>query len=38
VLADERLRSDSIHANAAGYEQFARGLVATLRAAGLLVA
>jgi lysophospholipase L1-like esterase len=37
VLADERLRSDAIHANAAGYEQFARGLVATLRAAGIFV-
>ncbi|MCW5636825.1 MAG: arylesterase [Rubrivivax sp.] len=37
VLADDRLRSDTIHANAAGYEQFARGLVATLRAAGMLV-
>lgn len=36
VLADERLRSDAIHANAAGYEQFARGLAATARAAGLL--
>ncbi|MBI5718252.1 MAG: arylesterase [Burkholderiales bacterium] len=38
VLGEERLRSDAIHANAAGYEQFARGLVATARAAGLLVA
>ena len=37
VLADERLRSDAIHANAAGYEQFARGLAGTLRASGLLV-
>lgn len=36
VLADERLRADAIHANAAGYEQFARGLLATLRATGLL--
>ena len=36
VLGDEKLRSDAIHANAAGYEQFARGLMATLRAAGLL--
>ncbi len=36
VLGDERLRSDAIHANAAGYEQFARGLVVTLRATGLL--
>lgn len=38
VLADERLRADAIHANAAGYEAFARGLVATLRASGLLAA
>jgi acyl-CoA thioesterase I len=38
VLADERLRADAIHANAAGYEQFARGLLATLRASGLLAA
>ncbi len=37
VLGDERMRSDAIHANAAGYEAFARGLVATARAAGLLV-
>ncbi|MBK9136814.1 MAG: arylesterase [Betaproteobacteria bacterium] len=37
VLADERLKSDTIHANAAGYEQFARGLLATLRATGLFV-
>jgi len=37
VLGDERLKSDAIHANAAGYEQFARGLAATARAAGLLV-
>lgn len=36
VLAEERLRADAIHANAAGYEQFARGLLATLRATGLL--
>lgn len=36
VLADERLRADAIHANAAGYERFAQGLLATLRAAGLL--
>lgn len=36
VLGDERLKSDAIHANAAGYEQFARGLAATARAAGLL--
>jgi lysophospholipase L1-like esterase len=37
VLGDERLKSDAIHANAAGYEQFARGLAATARAVGLLV-
>jgi acyl-CoA thioesterase I len=36
VLADERLKSDAIHANAAGYEAFARGLQATLQASGLL--
>lgn len=36
VLADARLRSDPIHANAAGYAQFARGLVDTLRDTGLL--
>jgi acyl-CoA thioesterase I len=37
VLADESLKSDAIHANAAGYAAFARGLVATLRATRLLV-
>jgi acyl-CoA hydrolase len=36
VLADERLKSDAIHANAAGYEAFAQGLLATLQASGLL--
>jgi len=36
VLGDERLKSDQIHANAAGYRAFAVGLVATLRNAGLL--
>jgi acyl-CoA thioesterase I len=36
VLADERLKSDAIHANAAGYEAFAQGLMATLQASGLL--
>ena len=36
VLADTRLRSDQIHANAAGYAQFAQGLVETLRDTGLL--
>lgn len=37
VLAQERLRSDQIHANAAGYDQFAQGLVETLQSTGLLV-
>ena len=36
VLADARLRSDQIHANATGYAQFAQGLVDTLRDTGLL--
>ena len=36
VLADARLRSDQIHANAAGYAQFAQGLVGTLQDTGLL--
>ncbi|WP_326539563.1 GDSL-type esterase/lipase family protein [Pseudorhodoferax sp.] len=36
VLADARLRSDQIHANAEGYAVFARGLVATARAVGFL--
>ena len=36
VLADARLRSDQIHANAAGYAQFAQGLVDTLHDTGLL--
>lgn len=35
VLADQRLRSDTIHANAQGYAQFARGLLASARASGL---
>jgi acyl-CoA thioesterase-1 len=35
VLGDERLRSDAIHANAAGYEAFAQRLLATARAFGL---
>ena len=37
VLAQERLRSDPIHANAAGYAEFAQQLVGTLRQTGLLV-
>lgn len=37
VLANESLRADNVHANAAGYEQFAQGLTGTLREAGLLV-
>ena len=36
VLSDATLRSDPIHANAAGYAAFAQGLVATARATGLL--
>jgi acyl-CoA thioesterase I len=36
VLADPALKSDAIHANAAGYAAFAQGLVATLRATRLL--
>jgi len=36
VLADERLRADAVHANAAGYERFAQGLADTLKATGLL--
>jgi acyl-CoA thioesterase I len=35
VLGDEKLRSDQIHANAAGYRAFAQGLAATLRDHGL---
>jgi len=36
VLGDEQLKSDQIHANAAGYRAFAVGLVTTLRDSGLL--
>lgn len=36
VLNDPALRSDPIHANAAGYAAFARGLAATLHDTGLL--
>lgn len=36
VLADERLRSDAIHANAEGYAEFARRLRATAVASGLI--
>jgi acyl-CoA thioesterase I len=36
VLADARLKSDTIHANAAGYAAFAEGLQASLRRSGLL--
>jgi acyl-CoA thioesterase I len=36
VLGDEKLKSDQIHANAAGYRVFAEGLVTTLRATGFI--
>lgn len=36
VLGDPALRSDAVHANARGYEQFAQGLAATVRDLGLL--
>jgi acyl-CoA thioesterase I len=36
VLGDEALKSDNIHANAAGYQVFAQGLAATLHAVGML--
>ncbi|EHR72593.1 lysophospholipase L1-like esterase [Burkholderiales bacterium JOSHI_001] len=36
VLADDRLRSDAIHANAEGYRRFAQALRATALAVGLL--
>ena len=36
VLGDEKLKSDQIHANAAGYRVFAEGLTTSLRAMGLL--
>lgn len=36
VLGDEKLKSDQIHANAAGYRAFAEGLVQTLRQVKLL--
>jgi acyl-CoA thioesterase I len=35
VLGDEQLKSDQIHANAAGYRVFAEGLLTRLRATGL---
>ncbi len=37
VLADEALRSDTIHANARGYARFAQSVATTAVAAGLLV-
>jgi len=36
VLGDEKLKSDQIHANAAGYRAFAEGLVSSLRVIGSL--
>ncbi len=36
VLGDDKLKSDAIHANAAGYRAFAEGLVVTLREVGWL--
>ena len=38
VLGDDALRSDAIHANALGYERFARGLAARAQALGMLAA
>jgi lysophospholipase L1-like esterase len=35
VLGNEQLKSDRIHANAAGYRAFAEGLATSLRATGL---
>ncbi len=35
VLGDKSLRSDTIHANAPGYERFAQGLFATVKSVGL---
>lgn len=36
VLGDDKLKSDQIHANAAGYRVFSEGLAVSLRATGLL--
>jgi len=35
VLSDETLRSDPVHPNALGYQQFTRDLIVQLRSAGL---
>lgn len=37
VLANQQLRADTVHANAAGYAQFAEGLMGTLKETGLWV-
>jgi acyl-CoA hydrolase len=37
VLSDDTLRADPIHPNARGYEELTSGIVAALRAAGLLL-
>lgn len=37
VLANEQMRADTVHANAAGYAQFVNGLMETLKDTGLRV-